>query len=724
MSFLNPWLLLGTLGIAVPILIHLLNRFRYRRSDWAAMELLRRAVLTRSRRIRIEDLILLVLRCAAVALAAIALARPTLSARGAKGLGGETRVGAVIAIDGSFSMAARPGVRSRFERAREIARAIQGALRPGDSLSLVLLGREPRILLRNVTYGEDRFEEAIRRAEPLDERLDLEASLDGLVELAAEMKSPVRECYIVTDAQRVSWSDLSAKARRSIEEIGANATIFILPAPPDGAENVAIEEFSLVSGALRRGSTARFMAQIRNFGATPREGVAVRLFLGDQAVDRRAVDRIAPGERAEIPLYVHFEEAGIARLTAKLDPDAVAADDVRRAVAVIPDRVRVLCIDGDPSDRPERSETYFVRAALSPKPGAMATASVETISWLDGPAATLAGHEIVVLANVPDLREAQVAALDAFVAAGGGAIISLGPKVDAGLLAERMRRGEGSLLPAEPVEIISAPAEAGWSIEPAAGDHTIARAIRSLSPELVAEARIRRAFGLRLLPGGRVIANLAGTGMPVIVEREIGRGRLILIGTTADREWTDLPSHPLFPILIHESVTALTRRPFERPLLAGDPLRVGLPDGAGERVRFRDPTGEEDIVRVAADETGRFAARGSAPHPGFYDVATEEGADLLAVAVNVDPAESDIAPLAREALREAAFGLPVRIPDEGEDIAAVIRESRIGREIWRSLMIAALALLVLESFLARMWSRNVAVANVPSVRGRVGVMVP
>ncbi|MBN1422638.1 MAG: BatA domain-containing protein, partial [Planctomycetes bacterium] len=357
MGFLNPWLLAGILGIAVPILIHLLDRFRYRRTEWAAMELLRRALRTRSRRIRIEDLLILVLRSLAVALAAIALARPTLSARGAKWLGGESRVGAVIAIDGSFSMAARPGVRSRFERAREIVRAIEGELRQGDSLDIVLLGRAARILCRGATYGEARVQEAIRAAAPLDERLDLDASLDDLAERVAEMKTPVRECYLVTDAQRISWAQPSARARRSIERIAERATVFILPTPSDGAENIAIEEFSLASGALRRGATARFVARVRNHGGTPREGVALRLLAGGEPVDRRAVDRIAPGEAVEISLYARFDEAGIARLTAKLDPDALPADDERRAVVEIPDRIRVLCVDGDPSGRSERCET-------------------------------------------------------------------------------------------------------------------------------------------------------------------------------------------------------------------------------------------------------------------------------------------------------------------------------------------------------------------------------
>ena len=82
MQFLNPWLLAGLAGIAAPIAIHLMNRFRHRDVDWAAMDLLRKVLVVRSRRIRLEDLLLLLLRCLIVSLLALAIARPVLTPDG------------------------------------------------------------------------------------------------------------------------------------------------------------------------------------------------------------------------------------------------------------------------------------------------------------------------------------------------------------------------------------------------------------------------------------------------------------------------------------------------------------------------------------------------------------------------------------------------------------------------------------------------------------------
>ena len=84
MSYLNSpllWSILGAIGVAVPIVIHLLHQRHRRRTDWAAMELLRRALVVRSGQVKLEDLLLLLLRCLVPALVAFALCVPPWTTR-------------------------------------------------------------------------------------------------------------------------------------------------------------------------------------------------------------------------------------------------------------------------------------------------------------------------------------------------------------------------------------------------------------------------------------------------------------------------------------------------------------------------------------------------------------------------------------------------------------------------------------------------------------------
>ena len=96
MSFLAPFLLFATLGIGLPILAHLLSRYKVQRTPWAAMQFLDRSVRVRSRQIRLRDVLLLCLRCLAIVVLVLALARPFV-AEASVGLG-ERRGGEVACV--------------------------------------------------------------------------------------------------------------------------------------------------------------------------------------------------------------------------------------------------------------------------------------------------------------------------------------------------------------------------------------------------------------------------------------------------------------------------------------------------------------------------------------------------------------------------------------------------------------------------------------------------
>src|SRR6185369_10585643 len=113
MGFLNPLLLFGLTAVSVPIIIHLLNRRKFQKVVWAAMRFLRTSVEQNQRRMRIEDLILLVLRCMLLALLALALARPALKSV-TSDIFGQSKVTAVIIVDNSESMGMSDGTMTRF----------------------------------------------------------------------------------------------------------------------------------------------------------------------------------------------------------------------------------------------------------------------------------------------------------------------------------------------------------------------------------------------------------------------------------------------------------------------------------------------------------------------------------------------------------------------------------------------------------------------------------
>lgn len=713
MAFLNPWLLAGLAGIGVPILIHLLNRYRHRELDWAAMELLRRALVVRARQIRIEDILVLVLRCLAVALIALAMARPTLRT-GAVWFGREAQVGVVLAIDASYSAAHRPGIHTRFDAAVQRVREVVKTLDAGNPVTLVRMGKQPRILLRNVGFEAERVEKELADLEPLPERLDLEYCLEEVETLMAELKAPVRECYLVTDAQASSWQELSDKARHSMTTMAELGQLFILSTASASAENVAVSHFALASGTLRQGSLARCVAEVRNCGRQPVERITATLYLDDKPVDQRVVDRIAAGETRPVPLFSRFDRVGTARLGVRLGPDPLPTDNERSLVATVRERVRILCVDGDPSDKPYQGETDYLVTALTPRrtPG-RAPLEVRSVSWLELRKQRLADYDIVILANVPNVSSAQASALHAFVHDGGGLVVFAGDKILPRIYNARLRHDGTGLLPGklEPL-VVPAGGSEGLPIEPLSTTHPLSAPLAALPRELVAMARVHRYLRVRLDADGHPLINLAGADTTLLSEKAIGRGKVLLFATTADRDWSNLVVHPVGPILLHQAVTYLTRQAHEQPFTVAEPIVLPLPGRtAEEKVTVRDPGGGESPIQVT-ERDGEQAIELPRPElPGFYEIELGDRSAPLVLAVNVDPTESDVECLTGEAFGQALSGVDARLFDDDDGgIAAAIRESRVGRELWRELLILALVVLLVEAFLAHWFSRRIATA--------------
>ncbi|MEI7836871.1 MAG: VWA domain-containing protein, partial [Planctomycetota bacterium] len=281
MNAINPfwslWFPLAMAGLSVPILIHLLSRYRSRPMDWAAMELLKRAMVVRSKRLRLEDLLLLALRCLAAVLIALALSRPFFEQAGSGG-GGEGASGVLIALDGSFSMSYKPGQTSRFKDAVKRVQDILSTVKPGSPVTLAVMGSRVHVLVRDKAYDPEAFKEEINRLASVPESLNLESCLGEIDAMVRETKAASHECFIVTDSQAVTWERVSDAAQARLKSLREFCRVFLLPAGTIEAENLAITRLAVGSGVLRANTTALYTAEVTNTGMETANNVKVQMF--------------------------------------------------------------------------------------------------------------------------------------------------------------------------------------------------------------------------------------------------------------------------------------------------------------------------------------------------------------------------------------------------------------------------------------------------------------
>ena len=699
MSFFNPLLLFAALGVALPILAHLLARQKVKKTDWAAMQFLNRNVRVRSRQIRLRDVLLLLLRCMALLLLVFALARPAWRDGVADWLPGEARSGVVIGIDASFSMNHGGEGATRFDRALDHVEVISQQIKPGDPLSLVLLGGEDRVLIRNMAFDRERFAELLQEAKAVPSGLDLDRMPDRLKELVDDMEAPKKEVYVITDVQERDWRGSSERFREALADLRSEAEVFLVPVSGAPA-NLTVTELELVSGVLRKGTTARYQATVKNCGTEPVSNIEVQCRVEDVQIDSKRIPSIAAGASETVSLFVPFHNAGATRITAEVSGDLLPTDNVRRVVAIVRDRVSVLCVDGSNGD----AGRLIVAALLARGDGAQdEDYLVRSIPWLSLPAENLEEVDVIVFADVPEVTPEQAEQLSRHVQNGNGLVWFAGQNVKTEVWNERSASGSSPLLPAKLGQLADTRTAlgAGRPLDPDMPDHSVCLPLRSLPEDLFSETRFLTRVEVEPSPSSFPILRLAGSGAPILLEHSLRRGHVFQFTTSADTLWNNMAQTPVFPMLMQQIVTYLAGREFEQSRMVGDSLSLSFVEQPDSNDAIFEAPSEHIITVPVREHRNQFVAMlEGAKEAGFYEAKVSVQAPGLPVAVNVDPGESDVASLSASGLEANLEGIDITVANTEAELAAAIETSRTGRSSWRFFMIAGLVLLLVECLFA------------------------
>ena len=702
------WTIIGLLGVAVPIIIHLLYRKHRRQTDWAAMELLRKALVTRSGQVKIEDLLILALRCLALALLALALMRITLDSNSAIG---EKRIGMVVAIDASYSM--NHGEFSRFQSAVAKAREIlEKTAKEGDPVSIVLMSSRPEILLRSARYDPVQVKpilDALDGAGAGPNSLNLETNIELLDELVAELKTPAKEVFLITDSQEMDWAELPPAALNSLENLQENANVFVIPAVTEGEDNLAIESLNYTWGSLRKSGEARFTALVRNTGRSSDESAILEFFIDDARTKRVAVGSLAAGESRPIEFTTQFDKAGNVRLRAELSKDGLADDNVRHAVAQIRPGIRVLLLEGDIENVVgNRSGGYYAKVALSPQDSDEEEGVVvNEIDPADFALEKLKDYDVVVMNNVLTVSPSTAKRLKRFVSEGGGLIVFAGDRVEASAYNQSLGAAGEGILPAELGEVSSSEAEEGWTMEAAKSDHLLARLTARYPEKLLDAIRITKQIEATPTENSEVLIT-SQSGNPVLLSRSTGSGTVLLFTTSASKRWNNLPREPLYAILLQQAVTMLTSDPDRLQLTVGNDASLPLTKReAGEFVDLLSPdTKEPEEIRVIQNGD-QLAAPVSLTKRGIYEIKAEEGKPGVAIAANVNASESNVRVVESAALENTLDSTGVQVLDREGPTSKTIKDARRGSELSQRLLLAALIVFILQSILARRFTNRI-----------------
>jgi Mg-chelatase subunit ChlD len=715
--FANPLMLWGLGAASIPILIHLLNRRKFREEPWAAMRFLLAAIKRNQRRIRIEQWLLLAVRTALLALLALAMAKPVLEGAGVSILPGQ-RTHWVLVLDGSMSMNLRQGDGTRFEQAKAIASRLVQDARQGDPLSVLLMANPPRAVIAAPSFAKDAVRAELDALQPTDGTVDLPATFQKIEEILAASEIPRKEVVFLTDLQAASWRKpdsaptqdaLLKRIFAGFEARKVRSQLIDLGAA--GADNHAIIDLALSPAVPTVNSPASVRATLRNFGARPIENLPVRLALGNRIVEESAI-RLAPGEEQSIAFNLQFPSAGEISLSVSTQEDALSRDDSRRLAIPVREAIPVLLVDGDPQPDLFRSETDFLAEALDPgesSSGEPRPFRVEKITDSQLARRDLADFDVVFLCNVARLTDLEVANLEAFLKQGGGVVVFGGDQVDVDNANRLLHNNGQGFLPARigPAQGDPAAPASAVLFDPAGFSHPLIAPFAGQSPGVQASltaVKTQRYHRLELPRDTQAKVALAfSNGLPAIVEASRGQGHVFQIATTADQSWTTWPLHPSFvPVMEQLVALAASGRLGERNVSVGQPLLQLLPAAAsGTEVAIQKPGNAQASLRLTPQADSSLLRFDETDHVGLY--SAELGPPLsrkLAFAVNPDPVESDLSHLDQASLKATLPGWNFHYDSDWKPYQQSAASVAQRGEQHRPLLWAVLVLLLVESLLA------------------------
>jgi hypothetical protein len=649
MSFLAPLFFVALAALAIPVLIHLIQREKKQIQRFPSLMFVQRVPYKSTQRRRIHNWLLLLVRLSALTLIVLAFARPFLDRQQTVVPGTGARE-VVVLLDRSYSL----GYGDRWDRARAAALDAINGLGPQDRGSLVLFASGAEIALRSTAAGDrTRLAAAVNAAQLSPAATRYAPALKVAGSILAESPLPRREVVLISDFQRGGWRGEEGARLPP----GAAVTPVAIGGATDQA-NATITAVSLTRSSFSGQERVEVTAVAVNRGTQSMSNGQVTLEIGGRPLESKPL-AVEAGGSTSVTFAPFTLSGGDTRGTVRAGADALVADNAFNFVIspTVPVQVAIVDRGGGGS-----AGLYLSRAlAIGEAPRfEVVTRQADALSDDD-----LRRAKVVLLNDVP-APAALGRRLLRFVEGGGGLFVALGTRAtwpsDVDLLPGTLQapidrtRGEAARIGAlEYTHPVFEPFRA-----PRSGDFSSIRV-----------------FGYRTVEpveGARVLARLDG-GAPALVERTLGMGDVLLWTTSLDLASSDFPLKPVFLPFVHRIVRHLSGYSEPAPwltvgqVLDASTAAAAAKGGGGVVVT---PSGRQVPLDEEGSEVFELAEQ------GFYEFRSRSGEGVAAVvASNVDSAESDLTTMDPKEIVAAAraegdgtaggaAGIPRQTPDVQE----------------------------------------------------------
>jgi hypothetical protein len=627
--FLHPeFVLPGAALLALPVIIHFINRLRFRRVKWAAMEFLLASQQRNRRRILLEQLLLLLLRLIVVAALVVLAARPLLDLEKFSLFQGQ-KTHHVVLLDDSGSMRDHWGDTTGFDAAKDVIRRIaaEGERKPDtQTLTLHLASKPAQAVFTRENLNKEfagRLDTLLKGLACSHGTIDPAASAEAARRELVAVPGAARSFHLISDFRQHDWEDDSPLAGVFAAMNKDKIAVNLVKTVPESHVNLGITDLAGAVDVAAAGVPLRLSATIRNYGEQVAKDVRLAVLIdGRKLPTSEVVDSLEPGKEVTREFDVVFPTTGPHDVEVSLPADALEQDNHRFLSLDLPEANAVLIVDGSPS----ASEAFYLADALAPAPGLTGFApSIESLDYLRR--RPIERFQSIFLLNAAELPVDAIRTLERYVADGGGLAWYLGDQARAAFYNDKLYLDGHGLFPcrlAAAAELLVD--ETNPSPDLVFGNHPVFRVFEGEENPFVDLVKVGRYFSTARdwspPDGVQVIATLRNKA-PLVLEHKFGKGTILTCLTSLGTGWNNWPRiPPTFVSMQLEIARRIARS--EQSLehkLVGEPLVISLDAAAySPTVEVRPPDGTRlemtlGFRQSSAEGAVRDAAPPDAPPP-------------------------------------------------------------------------------------------------------------
>ncbi len=684
MNFLNPGILFGLFAAAIPLLIHFLNRSKSKNIPFSTLVFLKELQQQKIRRIKVKQLLLLIIRTLIIIFLVLAYARPSIRGTLSGGTGSNANTSAVIILDNSYSMDCLQENRNLLSIAKSTAQRITDQMRQGDQVCLLTSTDSSQEKPRQIYHDFDLLKQDIQKAAIDFHPANLSASIKLAHNVLQRSANINKEIYLVSDLQQ------SAFDRDSSQIINKDIKAMAFPLAKKTVNNLLIKEINIISTIIEKGKLVELEGIFVNTGDVPSGNKLAQLFINEEKTAQTTISLEPKTSTTESFKFI-LNKTGFISGYILLEDDDLNADNKRYFSLFVPDQIKIALVGADAFD------TRIIELALNPGTTQNSNFIFKELSLPETSKIEAEQYDVIVLSNMADILPETIEQLEAFVESGGGLFLVLGDKIDVNVYNRMLSRlGLPKIL-----NVIGGHSKENpvFSLSREDLTHPIFHGMFESEEANYAKPGFRFAFKMEDRQNVDKIM-LYSTGDPFLLEKKSKNGTILVMTTGLSPELSDITRRTIFAPLVTRIVSYAGYGKYSRPqnVNIGQFLNYNpAPDLISGDLEMKRPDLQYDRLEPDVRPNGAWISYHGTDIPGIYSLVVKNNVNMQ-WAVNVYPIESDLTQIEPTVLKDR---YNITLADPNSDMQKLVTQNRYGIELWKYFVFFAFLLLIIEMILYR-----------------------